>query len=124
MYFTTGSDQNGLVKLRLSNEGPDFDSSIESTESDCWTEDECGSECDAAYETDPTDYSGEEEDDEDDGEDDDEDDDFARLLAGNEHPPEYYLQQIKEFDDVKNTEENYSDGTTLMLDHLEEQWYL
>jgi hypothetical protein len=32
----------------------------------------------------------------------------------------YCLQQIKEFDHVWDTEENYRDGITLMLDCLEE----
>jgi hypothetical protein len=49
---------------------------------------------------------------------------LAQLLADNNHSPEYYIRQIKEFNKVKDIEENYSDGIILLLDRLEEQWYL
>ena len=75
--------------------------------------------CGAAYETGPTEYSDDENDD-----DNNDEDDLAQLLADNEHPPEYYIQRIKEFNEVKDIEENYSEGTLRLLDSLEEQWYL
>jgi hypothetical protein len=49
---------------------------------------------------------------------------LAQLLADNEHLPEYYIRRIKEFNEVKDTEENYSERTLRLLDRLEEQWYL
>jgi hypothetical protein len=47
----------------------------------------------------------------------------AWLLEGNHHPPEYYLQQQAEFDETKCTEKGYSDGSTLLLGRIEEQWH-
>ncbi|KAF1810863.1 hypothetical protein P152DRAFT_460160 [Eremomyces bilateralis CBS 781.70] len=45
------------------------------------------------------------------------------LLEGNEHPLEYYKQLLKNFDDSEYTKEGYSNGTTLLLDRSEAQWY-
>jgi hypothetical protein len=73
-----------------------------STDSDCVAMPDGSTQVDdsdATYETDQTELS-------DDGNDDSEDDDLAQLLADNEHPPEYYIRQIEEFDEVKDTEEN------------------
>lgn len=41
----------------------------------------------------------------------------------NEHPPEYYLQQLEEFDESEYAREDYSPGSTVLLDGIEEQWY-
>jgi len=46
----------------------------------------------------------------------------ADLLADEVHPPEYYLKQMEEFNESEFTTEDYSDGTTLLLDRIEEQW--
>ncbi|KAF1809568.1 C2H2 finger domain protein [Eremomyces bilateralis CBS 781.70] len=46
----------------------------------------------------------------------------AWLLEGNEHPPEYYNQLLDNFDDSEYTKEDYSDGTTVLLDRSEAQW--
>jgi hypothetical protein len=48
--------------------------------------------------------------------------DCAYLLADEVYPPEYYLKQIEKFDKSEFTTEDYSDGTTLLLDWIEEQW--
>jgi hypothetical protein len=48
--------------------------------------------------------------------------DCAYLLADEVHPPEYYLKQMEEFDESEFTTEDYSDGTTRLLDRIEEQW--
>ena len=48
--------------------------------------------------------------------------DCAYLLADEVHPLEYYLKQMEEFDESKFTTEDYSDGTTYLLDRIEEQW--
>ena len=48
-------------------------------------------------------------------------DDEASLLAGNKHPPEYYLKSLQQFDDSAFTSEDYSPGTTLLLDGVEKQ---
>jgi hypothetical protein len=50
-------------------------------------------------------------------------DDFTDLLADEVHPPEYYLKQLEEFDETEFTIEDYSEGTTHLLDRIEEQWY-
>jgi hypothetical protein len=80
-----------------------------------------GSEDGTAYETDLTDDS-----DVDDAEgtgSDGEKYDSARLLADNEHPPEYYLRQQEEFEESEYTRQDYSGGSMLLLDRIEEQWY-
>ncbi|KAJ9656079.1 hypothetical protein H2201_008651 [Coniosporium apollinis] len=46
----------------------------------------------------------------------------AWLLADQDHPPEYYLKQLEEFDDSEFTKEDYAAGSTLLLDRIEEQW--
>ena len=48
--------------------------------------------------------------------------DCAYLLSDEVHPPEYYLKQMEEFDESEFTTEDYSDGTTRLLDRIEEQW--
>jgi hypothetical protein len=65
-----------------------------------------------AYDTDATDLT-----------DDEADTNPAWLLGGNDHPPEYYLQQQAEFDTTKCTEQDYSDGSTLLLGRIEDQWH-
>jgi hypothetical protein len=46
----------------------------------------------------------------------------ALLFADNEHPPEYYIQQLANFDETIYTEEDYGKGTTALLDRVEEKW--
>ena len=48
--------------------------------------------------------------------------DQALLLGGNKYPPEYYLKSLGQFDDSEFSSEDYSPGTTLLLDRIEEQW--
>jgi hypothetical protein len=43
-------------------------------------------------------------------------------LTDEVHPPEYYLKQMEEFDESEFTTEDYSNGTTHLLDQIEEQW--
>jgi hypothetical protein len=65
------------------------------------------SEDEADYETDLTDVA--------------DIDDLADLLAvvDNAHPPEYYTRQLEsEFE-----KEDYADGTTVLLNRIEEHWY-
>jgi hypothetical protein len=49
--------------------------------------------------------------------------DCAYLLADEVHPPEYYLKQIQEFNEFDFSTEDYREGTTRLLDRIEEQWY-
>jgi hypothetical protein len=42
--------------------------------------------------------------------------DYAYLLANEVHLLEYYLKQIEEFNESEFTIEDYSDGTTYLLD--------
>jgi hypothetical protein len=46
--------------------------------------------------------------------------DDAYLLANEVHPPEYYLKQMEEFDKSEFIIEDYSNGTTYLLDQIEE----
>jgi hypothetical protein len=48
--------------------------------------------------------------------------DAALLFADNEHPPEYYIQQLENFDETIYTQEDYGKGTTALLDRVEEKW--
>ena len=49
--------------------------------------------------------------------------DLAELFADNEHPPEYYIQQLDNFDEMIYSQEDYSQGTTRLLDRVERQWH-
>ena len=46
----------------------------------------------------------------------------ALLFADNEHPPEYYIQQLKNFDETEYKKEDYGKGTTALLNRVEEKW--
>lgn len=48
--------------------------------------------------------------------------DAALLFADNEYPPEYYIQQLGNFDETVYTQEDYGKGTTALLDRVEEKW--
>lgn len=48
--------------------------------------------------------------------------DAALLFADNEHPPEYYIQQLANFDETDYTKEDYGKGTTTLLNRVEEKW--
>jgi len=49
--------------------------------------------------------------------------DLAWLLNDNEHPAQYYLRLEIDLDETEFLKEDYSPGTTLLLDRIEEQWY-
>jgi hypothetical protein len=49
-------------------------------------------------------------------------DDLGDLLADNTHPPEYYIQLAEGFNETEDAKEDYSPGTTLLLDRIEGQW--
>ncbi|KAF4480421.1 hypothetical protein CGGC5_v011005 [Colletotrichum fructicola Nara gc5] len=56
-----------------------------------------------------------------------EDDDFdvedqVMLFDGNVHPPEYWLRELENFNEDAFACQDYSPGTTLLLDAVEEQW--
>jgi hypothetical protein len=70
---------------------------------------------DEQYDTDPTEPDFDEDQLKDAG-------DVAQLFADNEHSPDYYLQQLAEFDESLYTQEDYSKGTTALLDQVEARW--
>lgn len=43
------------------------------------------------------------------------------LFGGNAHPPEYYRRAIEEFNESDFEGEDYSPGTTMLIDAIEEQ---
>lgn len=45
-----------------------------------------------------------------------------QLFSGNLHPPEYYRHALMEFNEEAYSGQNYSAGTTVLLDAMEEQW--
>ena len=49
--------------------------------------------------------------------------DQVQLFGGNVHPPEYYRRAVEEFNESAFDCEDYSSGTTLLLDAVEEQWH-
>jgi hypothetical protein len=53
---------------------------------------------------------------------DDDGDDQAWLLADEDHPPEYYLEQLNTFDEAEYAKEDYKPSSTRLLDRIEEQW--
>jgi hypothetical protein len=80
-------------------------------------DDDCGSDTDATsiddLEIDDADIDGEA----------DIEDQIA-LFGGNVHPPEYYRQAVEAFNESTFDSEDYSGGTTVLLDAVEEQWHL
>lgn len=48
--------------------------------------------------------------------------DQMQLFGGNVHPPEYYQRAVEEFNESAFDCEDYSSGTNLLLDTVEEQW--
>jgi hypothetical protein len=50
------------------------------------------------------------------------DEDLAWLLPKETHSPEYYLQQLEIFDEHEYKAQDYSDGTTCLMDRMEDQW--
>lgn len=48
--------------------------------------------------------------------------DQIQLFGGNVHPPEYYRQAVKEFNETAFNSEDYSKGSTKLLDTVEQQW--
>ncbi|KAF1952281.1 hypothetical protein CC80DRAFT_518793 [Byssothecium circinans] len=53
----------------------------------------------------------------------DEDEDEAWLSPNEDHPPEYYLQQLETFDEQDYTKEDYKDSSTRLIDRMEDQWH-
>ncbi|KAF5493187.1 hypothetical protein CGCF413_v010392 [Colletotrichum fructicola] len=56
-----------------------------------------------------------------------EDDDFdvedqVRLFDGNVHPPEYWRRNVEGFNEDPYACQDYSPGTTVLLDAVEQQW--
>ncbi|KAJ5198200.1 uncharacterized protein N7498_007317 [Penicillium cinerascens] len=48
--------------------------------------------------------------------------DAALLFPDNEHSPEYYIGQLRNFDEIAYTQEDYGKGTTALLDVIEGKW--
>jgi len=76
----------------------------ESEQDDVWSDDEAGHETDF---TDAADVA-----------------DSSWLFASSDYPPEYYLRLAEDFDETEEAKEDYSAGTTRLLDRIEEQWFL
>lgn len=45
--------------------------------------------------------------------------DLADFFTDNKHSPEYYIDQLKNFDETIYNQEDYSSGTQRMLDRVE-----
>jgi len=53
---------------------------------------------------------------------DESDEDEAWLLPNEDHPPEYYLQQLEIFNEQEYAKEDYKDSSTRLLNRMEDQW--
>ncbi|KAI1839538.1 hypothetical protein JX266_014251 [Neoarthrinium moseri] len=49
--------------------------------------------------------------------------DLIELFDGNLHPPEYYRQAEKEFNEDEYSNEGYSEGSLILLEGIEYQWH-
>jgi hypothetical protein len=49
--------------------------------------------------------------------------DLAELFADNKHSPEYYIQQLENFDEAVYTKENHCPNSKKLLDQFEQQWF-
>jgi hypothetical protein len=50
------------------------------------------------------------------------DEDEASLSPDNDHPPEYYLRQLENFNEEEYVKEDYKKSSTRLLNRIEEQW--
>jgi hypothetical protein len=50
--------------------------------------------------------------------------DLAWLLQDNAHPPEYYIDQLENFDESECLKQDYEASSTQLLDRIEQQWFL
>jgi hypothetical protein len=48
--------------------------------------------------------------------------DEAWLFPNEDHPPEYYLQQLEVFNEQDYAKEDYKDSSTRLLNRMEDQW--
>ena len=53
---------------------------------------------------------------------DEDDEDEAWLFPNEDHPPEYYLQQLEVFNEQEYAKEDYKDSSTRLLNRMEDQW--
>ncbi|KAH8621540.1 hypothetical protein IG631_23755 [Alternaria alternata] len=49
------------------------------------------------------------------------DKDRAYLSPDNDHPPEYYIQQLKTFNEEEYVKEDYKKSSTRLLNYMEDQ---
>jgi hypothetical protein len=48
--------------------------------------------------------------------------DAVNLFGGNTHPPEYYQNAVKDFDESHYDGQDYSPGSDILLDAIEDTW--
>ena len=53
---------------------------------------------------------------------DEDDEDGAYLSPDNDYLPEYYIQQLKTFNEEEYVKEDYKKSSTCLLNYMEEQW--
>ncbi|CAN9175099.1 unnamed protein product [Alternaria alternata] len=53
---------------------------------------------------------------------DEDDEDGAYLSPDNDHPPEYYIQQLETFNEEEYVKEDYKESSTRLLNYMEDQW--
>lgn len=49
--------------------------------------------------------------------------DQVQLFGGNVHPPDYYLRALDEFNHEAYASQDYSPGSVLLLDAMEQRWH-
>jgi hypothetical protein len=53
---------------------------------------------------------------------DEDEEDEASLSLFKDHPPEYYLQLLEDFDEGEYTKQDYATTTTRLIDCMQDQW--
>ena len=46
----------------------------------------------------------------------------AWVFPNDDHPPEYYLQQLENFNEQEYIKEDYKESSTRLLNRMEDQW--
>ncbi|EFY90641.1 hypothetical protein J3458_013381 [Metarhizium acridum] len=104
-----------MARQRRSPDADESDSSFSPEIESCFDEDEADLSGDETEATEATDLYVLENDDLD-------VEDQIQLFGGNIHPPEYYRRGIEEFNESTFIGEDYSPGSTILLDAIELQW--
>ena len=112
VYITPSQIASIMNRQQRSFDADGSDASFSPEDDSCFDEDEADLSGD---ETEATEFNAQ-------GNDNLDIDDEIKLFGGNIHPPEYYRRGIEEFNENSFVGEDYSPGSTKLLDAIEMQW--